>query len=191
MTSEPRDAPPQTPPANPLFRRMMGSGWDELPDALLYVHTPPRLLEGFATIERGDGFLSRLIGRLLRLPDAGERRLIMVRMTVENDGELWERWVQGCRFATRLSPGGGFFRGLLVEQFGPIAVGLTLAWRDGRLEYTPRRWTLLGLPMPDLYVPTGVSFECQINEDFCFDIEIAHPALGPLIRYRGLLRPSA
>jgi hypothetical protein len=170
---------------------MLGADWEQLPDALLYVHTPPRLLEGLVTIDRGDGFLSRLVGRFLRLPNAGERLLMMVRMTVENDGELWERWVQGRRFASRLSPGGGFFRGLLVEQFGAIAVGLTLIWRGGRLEFKPRRWTLLGLPMPDVFAPTGVSFECQINEDFCFDIEIAHPALGLLIRYRGFLRPSA
>lgn len=173
----------------PLFRRILGQDWDLLPDAVLYAHTPPRMMEGLVKVERGDGFLSRLIGRLLRLPDAGDRRPIMVRMSLEEDGELWERWVQGRRYPSKLRPGAGYFLGLLVEQFGPVAVGVALVWRGGRLEFQPRRWTLFGLPMPDSLVPGGASFECEINGDFCFHIEITHQWIGLLIRYSGKLVP--
>jgi hypothetical protein len=173
----------------PLFRRILGQDWDLLPDAVLYAHTPPRMMEGLVKVERGDGFLSRLIGRLLRLPDAGDRRPIMVRMSLEEDGELWERWIQGRRYPSKLRPGAGYFLGLLVEQFGAVAVGVSLIWRAGRLEFQPRRWTLFGLPMPDSLVPGGASFECEINGDFCFHIEITHQWIGLLIRYSGKLAP--
>lgn len=172
-----------------LFRRILKQDWELLPDALLYAHTPPRMMEGLVTIERGNSLRARLLGRLMRLPDEGDRRPIMVRMSLEGEGELWERWVQGRRYPSRLHAGAGYFHGLLVEQFGAIAIGVALVWRDGRLEFQPRRWTLFGLPMPDSLVPSGTSFECEINGDFCFHIEISHEWTGLLIRYSGSLAP--
>lgn len=173
----------------PLLRRVLKQDWELLPDALLYAHTPPRMMEGFVRVERGDGPLSRLLGWLARLPEEGDRRPIIVRMSLEEDGELWERWVQGRRYPSSLRIGAGFFHGLLVERFGVVAIGVALVWRDGRLEFQPRRWTLFGLPMPDSLVPSGASFECEINGDFCFHIEITHEWTGLLIRYSGSLAP--
>jgi len=173
----------------PLFRRLLGQTWESLPDALLYAHTPPRMMEGLVRVERGDSLASRLLGWLLRLPDAGERRPIMVRMSLEAEGELWERWVQGRRYPSHLHEGAGYFQGLLVEQFGAAAIGIALAWRGERLEFQPQRWTLFGLPMPDALVPNGASFEYELNGDFCFHIEISHEWTGLLIRYSGSLAP--
>jgi hypothetical protein len=81
------------------------------------------------------------------------------------------------------------FERLLCERFGPITVALALVVEDGRLVLVPRGWTFLGLPMPLRWALGGYAREYAKDGRFCFDVEIAHPLTGAVIRYRGWLVP--
>ncbi|WP_375464608.1 DUF4166 domain-containing protein [uncultured Methylobacterium sp.] len=175
----------------PLYRRLLGEAWDGLPSALRALHGAggPRTYRGRARVERGTGVPARLAARLFGLPAAGEDVPVEVRFTVAGAGETWRRDFAGLTFASRQSEGRGRWERLLVERFGPVAVGLALLVEDGRLRMVVRRWSLLGIPMPMVLAPGGNTFEAQENGRFTFHVEIGHPLTGRMVRYRGWLEP--
>jgi hypothetical protein len=44
--------------------------------------------------------------------------------------------------------------------------------------------------MPKVFLPTGASFETERDGQFCFDVEISLPLIGPIVAYRGALHRS-
>jgi hypothetical protein len=76
---------------------------------------------------------------------------------------------------------------LLVERFGIIAVSLALVVEDDRLFLRPRRWSLLGLPLPNFLLPAGNSFEAEVDGCFRFNVEIRAPVVGLIVAYQGQL----
>jgi hypothetical protein len=182
--------PPATP--LPLFRRLLGELWAELPVALRAIHGGNTMLtaEGVATVERGGGLLSRLVARLFGFPRAGEN--VPVRVTFERQpgGEVWRRSFAGHPFESRHSEGKGRAEHLLCETFGPLRFGMALVVEDGRLRYVLRNWSLFGLPLPRLLAPGGPAEEIASDGRFHFDVTIGHPLTGLIVRYRGWLVPQ-
>jgi hypothetical protein len=78
-----------------------------------------------------------------------------------------------------------------MEQFVPIKVALALVAKDEKLFLIPRRWSILGLPLPKALLPTGTSFEAQVEGIFRCEIEIAAPLIGVTDAYQGELTPAA
>lgn len=97
----------------------------------------------------------------------------------------------GRRFVSTQERGVGRFDGLLCERFGPFAFGLALLLEGERLSLVVRRWTFLGLPLPRRWAPSGDVYETVDNGRFRFHVDIAHPLLGRIVRYRGWLVPTA
>ncbi len=55
----------------------------------------------------------------------------------------------------------------------------------------PRRWSLLGLPLPRALGPIAIAYESAEDGRFHFHVEIRLPLVGLLVRYQGWLEPRA
>ncbi len=179
-------------PTLPLFRKVLGSAFDDLQPRLRELHESlaTRDWHGFAEVRRGQGIMAQMISALFGFPKAANQVPVSVTITPEKDGERWTRDFGGRRFSSVQSPGSGKDTYLLLERFGIVTVALALVLHDGRLAFVPRRWRVLGVPLPGFLLPSGASFETQEGNDFCFDIDISLPLIGPIVAYKGRLQPA-
>jgi hypothetical protein len=177
----------------PLYRRLLGSAFDELPEALRRMHDVGEGLEaeGEAIVERGNGHLSRLVAFVMGLPREGKAIPVTVRFEPKGGREIWRRNFAKKAFSSVQSEGKGRADRLLRESFGPVAVDLALPVEEGRLTLVPRRWSIFGIPLPLALGPRGEAYESAKDGRFNFDVEIRLPLGGLLIRYRGWLVPRA
>jgi Domain of unknown function (DUF4166)/Saccharopine dehydrogenase NADP binding domain len=175
----------------PLYRRLLRDAFAQLPPALQAMHDLDGAMraEGIATVERGSGFLARLVAVVFRLPAAGENVPVSVQFDARGGREIWRRTFAGRSFSTVQEAGRGRFDQLLGERFGPLYFGLALVVASGRLWLIVRRWSFLGLPLPLRLAPFGEACEFMQDGRFRFDVEIRLPLLGRIVRYRGWLVP--
>jgi len=134
--------------------------------------------------------LSRLLGKVFGFPAAGEAVPVSVEFTAEAGGERWTRNFAGRRFSSLQTQGQGRNEALLVERFGAVSVALALLVDNGRLQLVPRRWSILGLPLPQWLLPGENSFESDEDGRFVFDVEIGAPVVGRIVHYRGALEAA-
>jgi hypothetical protein len=176
----------------PLYRRLLGSSFAALPEPLRRMHDIGQGLsaEGMASVERGRGLLSWLVGLAFRLPPAGRDVPVWVRFEPKQGNEIWHRNFAGHRFSSFQSAGRGRAHRLLRESFGPFAFDLALVVADERLDLVTRRWSFLGLPLPNALGPRCKAFEFVEDGKFHFHVEIGLPVAGILVRYRGWLVPT-
>jgi hypothetical protein len=179
-------------PTAPLYRKTLGSAFSTLPRRLQELHgsSAPREWAGIAEVRRGKGPAAALVAALVGFPRAAAKVPVTVTFSPEGGGERWVRNFGGKRFASVQSAGTGKNAHLLVERFGPATFALALVAENGRLALIPRRWSLFGIPMPKVFLPTGASFETERDGQFCFDVEISLPLIGPIVAYRGALHRS-
>lgn len=177
------------PQSAPLYRKILGTAFATLPGQVRAIHegTGTRKWAGHAEVRRGRGWGAHAIARLLGFPGAADRIPVSVSFSPHKDGELWTRDFGGRKFTSIQECGTGRNDYLLVERFGPISVALALVVDEGRLFLVPRRWSLLGIPLPDVLLPCGTSFETEVNGKFHFDVEVSLPVLGLIVAYRGEL----
>ena len=121
---------------------------------------------------------------------ASQKVPVTVSFFPERGGERWTRTFGSKVFSSHQSSGTGRNQYLLVERFGIVAVSLALVVEDERLFLIPRRWSMLGIPMPRLLLPKGTSFESEEDGRFHFNITIAIPLVGLVTAYEGFLRPA-
>lgn len=178
--------------ALPLYRRILESAWDRLPDLIRDLHQVEtrRRFEGRAVVDRGRGLFARLIGALYRFPRAGSAIPVSVLLERKRDGEIWQRTFAGRTFRSFQTEGKGSRAYLIDERFGPVSVGLAMVTDGGRLEYVVRSWAFLGMPMPMFMAPRGRTFEFVEDGRFHFHVEITHPWFGLIVRYQGWLEAS-
>ena len=75
--------------------------------------------------------------------------------------------------------------------FGPLSFDIGLTVEDGRLAYPVVAGRCLGIPLPRLLLPISRTAEGVDTEGRAtFDVEIALPAVGRIVRYRGWLVPD-
>lgn len=138
-------------------------------------------------MKRGSGLLSKMLGRLFSFPEATNQCPVKVQFEPHKDGEKWTRSFGDRSFSSLQFAGTGRNDKLLVERFGPINVALALVIDDGKLFLIPRRWSLLGVPLPKVFLPSGSSHETQKDGTFHFDVEISAPVIGLIAAYQGSL----
>jgi hypothetical protein len=180
-----------TPEGRPLYRRLLGSSFGELPRPLRAMHDvgPALGAEGRASVERGRSFLAQLVCSAFRLPSSAQDVPIRVRFEAATGKERWHRDFAGNAFSTVQEEGRKRSARLLRERFGPFAFDFALVVDGGRLVLVPRRWSLFGIPLPKSLGPRGDAYESAEDDRFNFHVEIALPLLGRLIRYSGWLVP--
>jgi hypothetical protein len=64
---------------------------------------------------------------------------------------------------------------------------MALKSEGSRLRLVLRRWSVLGIPLPMWLCPHSDSYEASDDGRFRFHVEISHPLMGLIVRYRGWL----
>jgi len=180
-------------PVPPLYRRMLGDAWDQLPKPIRMIHDigGSSRMTGLADVARGRNLIARLIAAIFRFPAAGTQIPVSVEFRQDEGSEIWIRDFAGEQFRSIQSEGRGRNERLLVETFGPFRFSLALVAEGLKLHLVTRRWSLFGVPLPPAWAPTGDSFETVIDDRFHFHVEIRHPICGLIVRYAGWLTRSA
>ncbi|WP_077147757.1 SDR family oxidoreductase [Sphingopyxis sp. KK2] len=179
-------------PGAPFYRRILGAAFDSLPPRVRELHATeaPRRWRGHAEVRRGTNPLARLAAAIIGFPKAAAATPVSVFFTREPGGERWTRDFDGRQFSSLQYEGRGRNAHLLVERFGPAAFAMALVVEGDRLTLVPRRWSLLGLPMPRWLMPSGPSFETDADGKFQFNVDIRLPLAGLVVAYRGTLEPA-
>jgi hypothetical protein len=179
-------------PGQPLYREILGSAFGALPAQVQALHTgaQARTWRGTAQVSRGRGPFAALAASLFGFPRTGQNVPVSVTFEPGADGETWRRSFGGRPMTTYQSPGQGRSSGLIVERFGAVAVALALVTEDDRLRLIPRRWSVLGVPMPAFLLPRGDCFETVRNGRFAFDVTVDLPLIGRVVSYHGTLEPD-
>lgn len=181
-----------TPPAGaPLYRRLLGEAWNDLPAAVRAMHDGLAGARGASTVERGAHPLARLACRIMGFPPAAMESEVSVRFDAEAGGERWMRDFGGRCFSSVQYEGAGKSERLLCERFGPLVFAMALVCEEGRLRLVLRRWSVFSVPLPLWLAPRSDAYESEEVGVFRFHVEISHPLTGPIVRYRGWLKPQA
>ena len=174
----------ELPFGEPLYRRVMGQGFDALAPAVRAMHQVIRDggAAGEAVVARGANPIARLIAWAMRFPVAGEHALHV--HFEEADGvERWTRDFGGRRFASELSEA----HGELVERFGPLRFRFALPVADGGLTMVMTGWSLWRVPLPFALAPRSVAREWEAGGRFHFDVPIDLSLIGRIVHYSGSL----
>jgi hypothetical protein len=179
--------------AQPLFRRILGDAWNQLPAAVQRLHSVAgrASFRGTCTVSRGRNPLGGLLATLIGFPISGVDQDISVELTVDSAVERWVRIIGGHRFSSILSQGTGHTDWLLRERFGPVKVDIALVLEGSALHYIIRGWTLFGVRLPRWLGPRSTAVESSDDGQFRFDVSIGHPLTGMIIRYDGVLRDGS
>lgn len=174
-----------------LYPQLLGPAFATLPAAVqaLHAETRARQWTGTADVERGKGPIAALIANAFDFPKAAASVPVSVYFSPEGEGERWTRDFGGRRFTSVQMAGTSRNQFLLVERFGPLSVSLALLVDGDRLTFVPRRWALLGSPLPRAALPQGQSYESAPNGRFTFNVAITLPLVGRIVAYRGELSP--
>jgi len=180
--------------ALPLYARILGDAWRELPGKIRDMHDvrDRAAAEGRARVERGRGILARLACAVIGFPQSNPDTAVGVQFDASNGVETWTRSFGSDRFSSRQFAGRGRSERLLCERFGALTFAMALVVADDRLALVLRRWSLFGLPLPMWLCPRSESYESAEQGRFNFHVSISHPLTGLIIRYDGwLVRKSS
>ena len=172
----------------PLYARIMGNRFDTLPPLVRTIHdvVDDGGAAGEGSVERGRNPLARLAGAMMRMPPAGTYP-VHVGFTERDGKEVWTRDFGGHVFHSELSAA----RDRAVERFGPLRFAFDLPSDTAGLRMVLRRWSVFGLPLPRMLGPRIAAREWQNGDHFRFEVHVAMPLIGPVVRYAGWLRPLA
>ncbi len=155
------------------------------------LHLVSARAEGIFRVRRGQGLLARLVGWVLRLPEAREQTPIELSVERGPRDERWNRrfgerplrsiqWREGdllieemnlvqCCFRLRVGEGGA----LHFEQVGAKVGG--------------RGW---GVPLPGFLWPRVEGRAAGVGDEVEVAIQIRGPVVGLLVAYEGRVRPG-
>ncbi len=170
-----------------LYRRVMGPAFERLPAAVRTMHQPWRdsWVEGEADVAGSANPLGRVVARIMGFPSPGRHRLRVD--FAECDGvERWTRNFGGRVFTSALSAEDG----RLIERFGPLRFGFDLPVESAGLTMRMCWWSVFRIPLPLILAPRSIAREWEEDGRFQFDVPIALPLIGPIVRYRGWLSPG-
>lgn len=173
----------------PLYERVLAGAFAGLPPRVRALHRDGGRWAGRARVTRGRG-PGQLVAWAFGFPRAGRDVAATVAFSTDARGhEVWERRFDGRPMRSTQEEGRGRDAHLVVERFGPVAVSLALVRDGARLRLVPRRWAILGVPLPGGLLPRGETWEAEEAGRFRFHVEIALPLLGPIVAYDGWLEP--
>jgi hypothetical protein len=180
------------------YQRLLGPRFASLPAPIRQMHdwyqggrSAGLRAEGKANIERGTSLLSRLIARVVGFPQAGQDVPVQVKFENNPEGEVWTRSFAGKSFFSVQSLGQGRSQHLIEERFGPAKFGLALVMDQDSVRLKICHWRLFGIKLPLAWSPKTESREYVEDGQYRFHIEISHPWVGLIVRYRGYLRVVA
>ncbi len=167
-----------------LYKRLMGPAFHTLPPTLQAMHQPWRdaSAEGEAEVTGSDNVVARAIARIIGFSAPGHH-VLRVDFAVRGGTERWTRAFGDRSFTSELSAS----KGQLVERFGPLRFRFGLPADDTGLSMRMRGWSVFGVRLPLILSPRTMAREWEVDGRFHFDVSIALPLIGPVVRYRGWL----
>ncbi|WP_313808706.1 DUF4166 domain-containing protein [Sphingobium sp.] len=177
----------EEPAAPPLYARVMGGRFAQLPPEVRAMHHVFRDggATGEAEVAGAANPVAALVARIVSFPRPGHHKL-HVHFSEADGQEIWTRNFGGRQFRSHLSQRGP----LLVERFGPFHFAFALPSDDHGLTMVMRRWSLGSFPLPLWLAPRSVAREWVEDGRFYFDVPIKLPIIGQLVHYRGWLMPE-
>ena len=172
----------------PLYQRILGAAWADLPASLRALHASRRA-SGRARVKRG-AWLAGIVASIMGFPQSGDDVPLIVTFDVADGGETWTRSFDGKSFSSHQREGRGRAEHLVCERFGPIDFAMALVVEDGKLKMIVRRWSVLEIPLPLWLAPWTHAYETERDGRFHFHVDIGHALLGRIVRYEGWLEPD-
>ena len=175
-----------------VFEQTLQSAFANLPPSIQAIHQPAtgQVWSGKAEIISGRNPIGKLVARILGLPAKAKNCPVSVTFLPSKDGQKWDRDFDGHKFSSTFTKGHGKNEHLLIERLGPVQVALAMIKDGERLHFTPRRWSFLGIPMPQFLLPREESFECEEEGVFHFNVAVRVPIAGLIVAYKGWLQPE-
>lgn len=176
----------------PLYRRHIGAGYGRLPVSIARLHdlSGGATWRGRAAIDGAHGPAARLAARIFGFPLAAADVPVEVRFGVRDGVETWRRTFAGHSFTSLQYAGTGRARGLIVERFGVVRFAMRAVASDQGIDLELHSGRVLGVPLPRRLLPRIAANERgDAAGRFRFDVAIALPGIGRLVRYRGWLEP--
>jgi saccharopine dehydrogenase-like NADP-dependent oxidoreductase len=176
-----------------LFRRLLGNAYDALPPVIRQAHQVHGVLvlEGKADAASPDHVLGAWIARLFRLPRSGVDMPVRVEMRSEDDGsETWTRIYPGVTMRSNLRNADSATH-QVDEVLGPLSIRLQWNASERGLQLRTISARMFGCPLPDFLRPRSHASETVgANGQFYFNVSIALPQIGTIVRYEGSLKPA-
>lgn len=173
-------------PQAPLFRRLLGPGFDTLPAPLRALHEArgKRTYHGWSSVERGRGLASRFCGWIASLPPGTPRVPLAVTIAQHADGETWRREFGRRAMTSRLRAHGA----VLEEHLGPGRFRYHLLVEGAGIRWRLLGMRILGVPWPARWAPRMEVREAVEDGLYRFDVRVELPRAVLLVHYRGALR---
>lgn len=177
-------------PSPPMFQTVLADRWADLPSEIRVLHDVQDIesFSGKARVTRGQSLISRFAAWLFGFPAATDETPVTVTKTRVGTGETWERNFGGRVFRSYCTTVATPYR--FRERFWPFTFEIDVPVEDASLRFPVRRGWFLGIPLPCLLLPTSESREYVENGLFHFDVALAAPFGGLIVRYRGHLHPD-
>ncbi|HEX8190154.1 MAG TPA: DUF4166 domain-containing protein [Pyrinomonadaceae bacterium] len=172
-----------------LYERLIGEGWGGLDEPVRRLHLCARGGGTFA-VRRGGGRLSRVVARLMGLPEGGEAVPLLLSVEPHGGGERWRRNFAGREFVTEQGEHAG---ALMAERAGPFELLFRLNVEGGALAYHQEgafiRVRSLRVRLPRLLAPRVEAREraAEGGGGVRVSVRVTAPLFGPLISYEGLV----
>ncbi len=171
-------------PGDPFLQALQQT--EDMPQALVDLHTHPGRFSGRCDIERGRGPLIALALRLGRFPKPGNDLPVTVVPQDTGAHWIWSRDFDGHGTQSRLRYDAR--RACIQERLGFLTLWLRPVLTRRVLSIEIERLSIFGVPCPSVLLPRSASAEWQDEQGrFRFDVSASLPGLGRLIRYHGWL----
>jgi hypothetical protein len=173
--------------AQTLYQRILGEKFHLLPATLRHFHGSPTGARGTGVlrVQRGNGLLSRIAGRIAGLPpQSNEARVQLVVEVDENRNERWIRIFDDHRLASIQSEENG----MLIERMFPLKLGFDLLVNDDTIIHNLSRCWVGPIPLPLFLAPRVSTFTKATRDGWLLNVRVAIPVVGELIQYHGEIR---
>lgn len=171
----------------PLYRRVMGEGFDRLPEVTRHLHRgrPAVVADGEAAVAGAEGWLGRQVAKAFGFPAEAARVPVRVVIESREGREHWTRFFDGRPMRSTMR---AVEAGIVEERFGPVAMRMRLVPRGDGLNMELVSGTVYGVKLPKFLLPR-ITAEERVDDGgrHRFDVDIVAPGLGRLVAYRGYL----
>jgi hypothetical protein len=171
-----------------LYRRVLGSRFEALPDVLRRFHDAPGggRASGTFRVERTGGRAGSAVATLMGLPRAGLDVPVRLQVVATGEGERWLRQFAGRTLASRQWAKGN----LLMERVGLVSFSSALVVDGSSVRYEFRRAWLAGIPLPHWLSPFVDGCVHAGDTGWRAVVHVFAPYLGEILRYEGWVEPE-
>ncbi|HVE77318.1 MAG TPA: DUF4166 domain-containing protein [Gemmatimonadaceae bacterium] len=170
-----------------LYRRLLGRDFERLPEALRRFHDSVGGGSGAGVfrVQRGTRAPARAVARALGLPPEGDRVAVTLRVTAENDHEVWTRAFGAQRLRTRQWLEGG----RLIERTGAAKLVFDVAADERGMRFRSVGFAWLGAPLPASLAPEVEADVRGFAAHWEVTVLVRAPRLGVITSYQGRITP--